>query len=173
MGLDMYLEADRFLSEYFKEEKPLIEKINALVLTPAPLTIDPDAPQEAPGGVSTRVRARARPPTVCGVTLRVGQWRKANAIHQWFVEHCQEGVDECQRTHVTRDQLQALARTCLLVLEQQHQAPEVLPTQAGFFFGGTDYDQYYFEDLEHTLAIIEQALRLPEDDWDFYYHSSW
>ena len=31
-----------------------------------------------------------------GQEVCVAYWRKANAIHSWFVENCQDGVDECQ-----------------------------------------------------------------------------
>lgn len=51
-------------------------------------------------------------------------------------------------------------------------AKELLPTQEGFFFGSTDYDQWYVEDLELTKSIVEQALAAP-DNLQFHYESSW
>jgi hypothetical protein len=51
-------------------------------------------------------------------------------------------------------------------------APELLPPQSGFFFGGTEYDEYYFQDLEKTRKMIEDVLAEPEGG-DFYYQSSW
>jgi hypothetical protein len=41
-------------------------------------------------------------------------------------------------------------------------AKELLPTQAGFFFGSTDYDEYYYEDLVYTRDLLdkENASRL-------------
>ena len=47
-----------------------------------------------------------------------------------------------------------------------------LPTTQGFFFGGTDYDEWYLRDLENTILIIDRALALP-DDVTFIYRSSW
>ena len=41
----------------------------------------------------------------------------------------------------------------------------------GFFFGGTDIDEYYYEDLEETVKIVEECEKYPEDE--FTYHSSW
>lgn len=49
-------------------------------------------------------------------------------------------------------------------------AEELLPTQSGFFFGGTDYDEYYMQDIDNTIEIIEKVL---EEDDDIYYQSSW
>jgi hypothetical protein len=51
-------------------------------------------------------------------------------------------------------------------------AGELLPTTSGFFFGGTEYDKYYMEDIKNTIKIIEKCLKLPEA-WEFEYHSSW
>ena len=41
---------------------------------------------------------------------------------------------------------------------------------SGFFFGGTDYDEWYYNDIENTIKILESAL---EDGDEFYYSSSW
>lgn len=51
-------------------------------------------------------------------------------------------------------------------------AEELLPTQGGFFFGGTDYDEYYIHDLKHTITIVDKVLAMPKG-WSIYYHSSW
>ncbi len=51
-------------------------------------------------------------------------------------------------------------------------AEDLLPTGSGFFFGSTDYDQYYMSDIDHTIAIIEAIIK--EDNSDGYcYQSSW
>ena len=51
-------------------------------------------------------------------------------------------------------------------------AQEILPTASGFFFGGTEYDEWYVQDLEGTVLQIERALKMP-DIWTFVYQSSW
>ena len=51
-------------------------------------------------------------------------------------------------------------------------AHEELPTQEGFFFGGTDYDEWYIQDLQDTVSIIDRVLKM-DDEWDFEYQSSW
>lgn len=53
-------------------------------------------------------------------------------------------------------------------------AQEYLPTTDGFFFGSTDYDQYYMEDIEHTIEVLEKVLK--ETDFEnqiIAYSSSW
>ncbi len=58
------------------------------------------------------------------------------------------------------------------VLADTKEIEELLPTTSGFFFGATNYDEYYFNDLELTIEIIDKCLKLSEN-WDFEYHSSW
>ena len=50
-------------------------------------------------------------------------------------------------------------------------AKELLPTESGPFFGGTDYDQWYYEELVETKEILEKALKY--EHGDFYYYASW
>lgn len=57
-------------------------------------------------------------------------------------------------------------------IENPVTAQMLLPTASGFFFGSTDYDEYYIADIKNTIKIIERCLKLPEE-WDFQYHSSW
>lgn len=58
------------------------------------------------------------------------------------------------------------------VMQDTSLAKELLPPQEGFFFGGTDFDQWYWEDLERTVKQINMVLD-KFDGWDFEYHSSW
>lgn len=48
----------------------------------------------------------------------VGYWRKANQIHNWFVENVQDGVDDCDyHNECTEEVLKKLLDTCKTVLE--------------------------------------------------------
>lgn len=98
-------------------------------------------------------------------------WRKANAIHQWFVTNVQEGEDNCQDHYVSIEQLQELIDTCKAVLANHSKAEDLLPPQSGFFFGGTYLDEWYFKSLQNTIDQIEPLLN--DKDGDFYYCSSW
>lgn len=109
------------------------------------------------------------------ITEEVGYWRKANHIHNWFVQNVQGGRDECQRAYVSKEDLEKLLSICKEVLADHSKAPELLPTTEGFFFGGTDYDEYYFQDVQDTINIIEPLLKELEENsmGDVYYQSSW
>lgn len=105
----------------------------------------------------------------------IGYWRKANQIHKWFVDKVQDGIDDCEfHREVTEEDLEELINTCREVLETPILAEELLPTQSGFFFGETSYDEYYFDDLKNTIEICENALKTTDFDTQaIYYISSW
>lgn len=104
----------------------------------------------------------------------VGYWRKANQIHRWFVQNVQNGVDDCGEYKVTEEQLIELRDTCNQVLNDHSLAEELLPAQSGFFFGNTDYDDWYYNDLENTVKIIDEILENKQYCLDdLYYSSSW
>ena len=68
------------------------------------------------------------------VRKEVLYWRKANAIHRWFVVKCQFGVDNCATYYVSRVKLEELREVCKSIVEGRADAEETLPTQSGFFF---------------------------------------
>jgi hypothetical protein len=151
MGLDMYLVKKTYVKnwDYMSSE----QRHTVTVTGPSASHIKPE-----------RVRE---------IVEEVGYWRKANAIHQWFVTHCQEGTDDCRDAYVSKDQLEELRDLCRRVLNKDVTPELALPTQSGFFFGGTEYDDYYWEDVRQTEALLTQLLEEDTSGGDFYYHSSW
>ena len=136
----------------------------------------------------------------------IGYWRKANEIHNWFVENVQNGVDDCEyHEEVTKEALEELLTTCQKVLDScelvegkvnngykyengrtipiiedgkyvkdPSVAMKLLPTTSGFFFGGTDYDEYYVEDIKNTIEICKKALETTDFETQMiFYVSSW
>lgn len=104
----------------------------------------------------------------------VGYWRKANAIHKWFVENVQNGEDDCGTYEVTKDQLEELLSVCKKVKNSPRRAEELLPAQSGFFFGSTEYDEWYMDNIDLTIDIMTKVLK--ETDFEkevVTYSSSW
>jgi len=108
---------------------------------------------------------------ITNITEELGYWRKANQIHRWFVENVQDGVDNCGEYFVSKTDLQSLLDVCLAVKLDHSQAEELLPAASGFFFGNTDYDEWYYNDIDHTIVILKEALT--DDNASYYYSSSW
>lgn len=117
------------------------------------------------------------------VVVEAVYWRKANAIHGWFVNNVQEFEDDCGLYEVSTEQLEELRQTCLKVLANPELAEQLLPPQAGFFFGSTSIDEDYLQDLKDTvegltreLSATAEAIRNnPHGIWDidFTYQASW
>lgn len=58
------------------------------------------------------------------------------------------------------------------VIKDPSTAMALLPTERGFFFGGTDYDEYYLDDIKYTAETIE-ALLAEDADGSYSYRASW
>jgi hypothetical protein len=147
MGLDQYLHAKR---AFYSQDNADVCKV---VSTLAGIPHDDDA-----GGVV--------------VTVSIGYWRKANQIHHWMVENVQQGQDDCGQYMVTREDMGRLLDLCLKVQADPEQAPELLPSAPGFFFGSLGYDEWYHRQIQHTVEVLQRALALPQGV-GFYYSSSW
>jgi hypothetical protein len=147
MGLDMYLIGKKFIPSYDDEGKTLSNQIREH------LKLDENYP-------------------VFEVSVEIGYWRKANAIHRWFVQNIQEGEDDCRSYEVSREELSYLRDICTRVLANHELAEELLPTSSGFFFGELEYDDWYFQGIENTLIFIDRALKL-SPEWNIEYLSSW
>lgn len=158
MGLDMYLYASQHISSMFAKEKD-IETIHKI-----PGLMGADAVMSEIVQQSANLR----------IQLEIAYWRKANAIHQFFV-NLAGGKDDCRDIYVSYENLQDLVNRCEQILENKdvEKAKELLPTQSGFFFGSTEYDDWYFETLADTKETLSKILKNSPDDWDFYYCASW
>ena len=59
------------------------------------------------------------------------------------------------------------------IVKDSSVAEELLPNWGWFFFGSTDYDEWYYNDLVNTKKDIEGTLA-DHIEWMYYsYHSSW
>lgn len=108
-------------------------------------------------------------------TYQIGYWRKANHIHSWFVHNCGNDIDECQKMYVSLEDLKKLLSACEKVKANHDLAPQLLPTQNGFFFGGTEYDEDYFYDIDYTISLLKRVINFlkKNDTYECYYRASW
>ena len=163
MGLDMYLYAEKCISfREWDEDKKEIEKFDKLVeLAELNELVD-----KGHGYVPAYAK------------VQVAYWRKANAIHKYFVDNVADGVDDCKEVYVQREQLVKLKDICeqINLSKDVEKAKELLPPQSGFFFGSTEIGDWYFQDIEYTYNLLNKILeKIPEDDYsyDFIYRASW
>lgn len=57
------------------------------------------------------------PERIWSVEEEAMYWRKANHIHNWFVENVQDGIDNCATYYVSPGHLKALLDACERVIE--------------------------------------------------------
>jgi len=161
MGLDMYLSKKTYVQQW-DHQSP--EETYNVEVTQGGNSVD-----------------HIQPKRVSYVEEQVGYWRKANAIHKWFVDNVQAGNDNCSTYFVDIPDLMNLLDVCKEVKNNPEKAEELLPPEGGFFFGDVSIDQYYFHTIDNTIKILEDVLSeqviakngrafYPSD---FYYHSSW
>ena len=131
MGLDMYLDGDKYLA------------------------LDFDNPENTLTEDGYRLTNR---------TLRLGYWRKHPNLHGYIVSNFADGVDQCQRIHLSEDDIEKIIDAV---------ARNALPHTEGFFFGVSDGSE-----REETLRIFRDALqwlRTTESNVfrSIYYQASW
>lgn len=107
MGLDMYLNKKYYVKNWGHTPKDSIHKISI-----------------KKGGKKAPI------PTdkISYVETQEIQWRKANAIHKWFVDHCQGGVDDCRQVYVSSDKLRELLAAVCDVLGMSKLVPGKVKT---------------------------------------------
>jgi hypothetical protein len=160
MGLDQYLTKRNYVKNWgFTPEEQTYR-----------ITV-----QRGDGGDETTIK----PTRIRYILEEIGYWRKANHIHKWFVDNVQDGNDNCGEYFISDDQLEELLTLCKRVVEDPTLGEELLPTRNGFFFGGTEYDEYYLQTIQQTIDIIEpllDELKLASEMEEYpevYYSSSW
>lgn len=168
MGLDMYLYAERYVAGWKHYEDGERNEYERLIQQ---FGMQEFVDDHSPSAV---------------VKFTVAYWRKANAIHGWFVREVQGGEDECVPHDVGRDQLKDLRSLCqdVLLTKERYgdklgadRGMKLLPPISGFFFGVSDISEWYWEDLENTVSQLDRVFAMPvsENDWkwSFTYRSSW
>ena len=160
MGLDMYLRATEYVSRYeYSRETDTIERTENALFKQIVDTFDVADQLDQTGFAGL------------DINFPMGYWRKSNQIHNWFVNEIGSGVDECQVMYVSREKLEELKELCIQVIANPEMAEELLPTGSGFFFGSTDYNEWYFMGLNDTIGIINRCL---ESKFDYFeYQASW
>lgn len=148
-----------------------------------------------------KIRKDIIPERITHIEEQVMYWRKANHIHAWFLRH--SAIDDQVPIYVDRDDIELLIKDCKIVLKslkgskkgtvtvetgwdkdgktyekvkvytETDIAKEYLPTQEGFFFGSTLYDDGYVQDLKDTIKTLGDELKTKNTNASYYYEASW
>lgn len=186
MGLDMYLYKKTYVKNWEHN--------------------GPDGQHKITVKIGNKVRKDIKPERITYITEEVAYWRKFNALHGWFVEKLANGEDDCQELYVSKEILEELLDTLkqvkgiiekskvvdkvlndwnneeytVRVYDCEDQITELFPPTAGFFFGDTEINQWFKENVEETIETIENLLSENSENiakglygGDFYYQASW
>lgn len=93
--------------------------------------------------------------------LEVAYFRKVNFLVRYF-----NYEDNLSLIEIDKQQIEDLIDICVEVLETKNEyvSETLLPTACGFFFGSTEYDRYYYENVEDVLFTFRNILKDLKDD---------
>lgn len=89
----------------------------------------------------------------------IAYFRKVNFLMAFFAY-----VDNCEFVEITKEQVSDLVDRATRVWENHSLAEELLPTQSGFFYGSTEYSDWYFEDVKDVRDTFQEIL--DNTDWE-------
>lgn len=180
MGLDMYLYKKNHLSE---EQETTLREAKAMIETYNELFDMEESKSRKDYWLKQTKKWQDKLATIPEDT-EVCYWRKANAIHAWFERYLQreygiEEIEDCESYVITTKCLEELVADCKSVLAYSQDkcfkevAARYMPTQAGFFYGSTDYDEWYVGDLQATATKLASILLDSDEDDEFTYLAWW
>jgi hypothetical protein len=130
--------------------------------------------------------SKIKPERISYIVEDVGYWRKFNALHNYIVENFADGRDDYQHIGLTEGGLRNILDTlkqAKYILdsdasdeEKSDKLSDVFPTAEGFFFGSTDYEDYYAECVDNAILLLSDLIDECDDDnysYSFYYQASW
>ena len=150
-----------------------------------------------------KVRKDIKPERVSYIVEEVGYWRKFNALHNRFVQDCADGVDDCKEMLVPKETMEQILNDLkeikvsldkspkkkvqvevgwsggekmydeIEVYEDTSVVEDLLPPTPGFFFGSTEVDKYFYQEVCNTIELFEELLTENEGAGDFHYEASW
>ncbi len=99
-------------------------------------------------------------------------FRKVNFIFHYF-EVTVKKMRNQWFAFVTPEDIDGLIDRCEQVLHNHDLAESLLATQEGFFFGSTDYNKWYFDDVKDCLKQMRKYRKLLKDGVTGYAIFSW
>lgn len=94
------------------------------------------------------------------ISVNMAAWRNANAIHQWFIAHCADNIDNCQEINVSLESLHDLKDTCERILNAPNNITlikRLLPPQNSIAL------KDYLDDIKHTDDILAKEFKIADE----------
>lgn len=98
-------------------------------------------------------------------------YRKCNFLMEFMLDYYgYRDFDEMNCRDIVLDDtcLRELRDRCNKVLKDPSKAEDELPTSEGFCFGNTDYNEYYFKEVENVrdacIEMLKEYMNLDSDE---------
>lgn len=195
MGLDMYLYASKELDDSKKRDKTLINYLDTIIdnniissqdlynghYLASYVLSDQNIADYIQNSriygllgrpISIQLIPQPLSKNLWMITNEVLYWRKANHIHQWMVTNVQNDVDDCQSYPITQCHIEKFIEDATNAIKDDPE--KYMPCSSGFFFGSTDYNKWYYDELKKSIKQFKQLLKPSvQNDWKIFYESSW
>ena len=100
---------------------------------------------------------------------KLAYFRKVNFLISFIEDYYAIGVGNGKDIEIDKDCITELYIRCAQVLQNHSLAEKLLPTQEGFFFGNTDYNDNYFHDVENVrdacINLLDEFRNLKSDEY--------
>jgi hypothetical protein len=110
------------------------------------------------------------------IELELAYWRKCNAIHNWFIKNSGE-EDNCNPIYIKIETLVKLKSICEKEINNKNNKnyKSELEPIAGFFFGSTEKDEWYYKDMEYSVKQLDKIIKWYKhnNNISLYYQASW
>lgn len=112
------------------------------------------------------------------IETNIAYWRKANQVHNWFVEVCGGGEDECQDIYVDKEKLEELLAICKEIKSKAKMVKAYAKNGSGSISGdkvvekvvpifGGEGDERYLAEVKATGEEVKYADLKPGDWYKF------
>ena len=155
MGLDIYFGRAKkaTYNDVVRHNKELAVKIDSLYEKNTPESI----------AEAVNLRGEYQP-----VLEDVLYFRKVNFLLPFF------GYEEnMSDVIIPKEEVEQLVYNCKLVLNGDGVAEDLLPTEGGFFFGGTEYDDVYTQRVMFVLKSFNDLLETFDFDKNYLIMHCW
>lgn len=104
------------------------------------------------------------------LSKELAYFRKVNFLIPFIEDYYDiTELENCEEIELDKYCIEELIIRCKQVLEDNSKAEELLPVEGGFFFGSTEYDQGYFEDVQLVkdtcLNLLEEFSSLKDGEY--------
>ena len=112
-------------------------------------------------------------------TVEVYYWRKANSIHNWILKETGTPSDfnvNDNDIELTKDMLIKFVEQAETVLKDKSDetSARLIPSCSGFFFGSTEYDEWYYKDIEDTAEKFKELINTFDfESYELVYSCWW